>query len=87
MQLLRQESCQVYFRVASIGGGKRIDETAVLCTVRVWYVFPYHTRMVVPYAYMLHHGCTQHKASIGTGSSIPKAYTQKQAQKEYLRYN
>ena len=35
------------------------------------YVFLYHTRMVVPYAYTVSHSI---KLSIGTGGSIPNAY-------------
>ena len=45
--------------------------TRMVHTVRVWYVFLYHTRMVVPYAYTVSHSI---KLSIGTGSSIPNAY-------------
>ena len=40
-------------------------------TIRVWYVFLYHTRMVVPYAYTVSHSI---KLCIGTGGSIPNAY-------------
>ena len=45
--------------------------TRTVCTIRVWYVFLYHTRMVVPYAYTVSHSI---KLSIGTGGSIPNAY-------------
>ena len=43
----------------------------VFHTIRVWYIFLYHTRMVVPYAYTVSHTI---KLSIGTGGSIPNAY-------------
>ena len=44
-------------------------------TIRVWYVFLYHTRMVVLYTYTVSHSI---KLSIRTGGSIPNAYyTQK----------
>ena len=44
--------------------------TRTVRTIRVWYVFLYHTRMVVPYAYTVSHSI---KLSIGTGGSIPNA--------------
>ena len=44
--------------------------TRMVRTIRVWYVFLDHTRMVVPYAYVSH----SIKLSIGTGGSIPNAY-------------
>ena len=40
-------------------------------TIRVWYVFLYHMRMVVPHAYTVSHSI---KLSIRTGGSIPNAY-------------
>ena len=45
--------------------------TRTVRTIRVWYVFLYHTRMVVPYAYTVSHSI---KLFIGTGGSIPNAY-------------
>ena len=45
--------------------------TRTVRTIRVWYVFLYHTRMVVPYAYTVSHSI---KISIGTRGSIPNAY-------------
>ena len=45
--------------------------TRTVRTIRVWYVFLYHTGMVVPYTYTVSHSI---KLSIGTGGSIPNAY-------------
>ena len=49
--------------------------TRTVRTIRVWYVFLYHTRdhtrMVVPYAYTVSHSI---KISIRTRGSIPNAY-------------
>ena len=43
----QQESAVVYRTRISY-------HTRTVRTIRVWYVFLYHTRMVVPYAYMFH---------------------------------
>ena len=56
--------------------------TRTVCTIGVWYVFLYHTCMVVPYGYT--YVSASMKLSIRTEDYIPNAYFSKAAPKGFV---